>query len=70
MSGAVWITPAVGGPFAATTEMELVRSDTVSPADGAFALVALTNGYVVRVDDVGPLTSSSAAPALPVSCAR
>jgi hypothetical protein len=54
-SGVVRVTPKGAPPFTANAETELVRSDTVLPDDGAFALVLLKNGYVVRIDDLGPL---------------
>jgi hypothetical protein len=55
VGGATTVRPVGGAPFAAAVDHDLVRSDRLDPAEGAFAIVGLPNGYVVRVDDAGAL---------------
>lgn len=55
LQGTTTVRPAGGAPFAAAVDHDLVRSDRLEPAEGAFAIVGLQNGHVVRVDDVGAL---------------
>lgn len=55
VSGQVQIKPAGAAAFAAADNTDLVASDRIDPGEGAYAIVGLENGYVVRVDDTGAL---------------
>lgn len=55
VSGQTTVTPRGGAPFVAAVQHDLVPFDRLEPAEGAFAILALENGHVVRVDDAGAL---------------
>ncbi len=55
VGGSTTVRPATGTPFPAAVDQDLVRSDRLEPGEGAFAILGLQNGHVVRVDDAGAL---------------
>lgn len=55
LQGQVKVTPTGAAPFTAAVDQDLVRSDLLEPGDGAFAVLGLANGHLVRIDDVGAL---------------
>lgn|GEM_PF-1221110 len=55
VQGTVTVKPTAGATFPARVGHELVRSDRLEPAEGAFTVLLLTNGHAVRIDDTGAL---------------
>lgn len=55
VQGTVTVKPTTGTAFPARVGHELVRTDRLEPAEGAFSVLLLTNGHAVRIDDTGAL---------------
>jgi hypothetical protein len=55
VQGAVVVKPAAGKSFTARANHDLVRTDELEAAEGAFSVLLLRNGHAVRVDDTGAL---------------
>jgi hypothetical protein len=58
VQGTVTVKPTTGTAFPARVGHELVRSDRLEPAEGAFTVLLLTNRHAVRIDDTGALAIS------------
>ncbi len=55
VQGAVVVKPAAGKSFTARANHDLVLTDELEAAEGAFSVLLLRNGHAVRVDDTGAL---------------